>query len=68
MIVAARTSPNPYDFALVAMLGLLGLRVFEACNSTIDDLLPGPTRQQSPSDTWPKNDAYDPSARLARIK
>jgi integrase len=38
MIVAARTSPNPYDFALVAMLGLLGLRVFEACNSTIDDL------------------------------
>jgi integrase/recombinase XerD len=38
MIVAARTSPNPYDFALVAMLGLLGLRVFEACNSTVDDL------------------------------
>jgi site-specific recombinase XerD len=38
MIVAARTSHNPYDFALVAMLGLLGLRVFEACSSTIDDL------------------------------
>ena len=38
MIVAARTSTNPFDFALVAMLGLLGLRIFEACGSTIDDL------------------------------
>jgi integrase/recombinase XerD len=38
MIVAARTSTNPFDFALVAMLGLLGLRVFEACNAAIDDL------------------------------
>jgi integrase/recombinase XerD len=38
MIVAARTSTNPFDFALVAMLGLLGLRVFEACNSSIGDL------------------------------
>jgi integrase/recombinase XerD len=38
MIVAARTSANPFDFALVAMLGLLGLRVFEACDSSIDDL------------------------------
>jgi hypothetical protein len=33
MIVAARTSTNPFDFAPVAMLGLLGLRVFEACNN-----------------------------------
>jgi site-specific recombinase XerD len=38
MIVAARMSANLFDFAMVAMLGLLGLRVFEACNSTIDDL------------------------------
>ena len=38
MIVAARTSANPFDFALVAMLGLLRLRVFEACDSSIDDL------------------------------
>ncbi len=39
MIVAARTSTSLFDFALVALLGLLGLRVFEACNSTIDELL-----------------------------
>ncbi len=32
MIVAARTSTGPFDFALVAMLGVLGLRVFEVCN------------------------------------
>ncbi len=38
MIVAARTSTSLFDFALVALLGLLGLRVFEACSSTIDDL------------------------------
>jgi integrase/recombinase XerD len=38
MTVAARTSTNAFDFALVAMLGLLGLRVFEACSSTIEDL------------------------------
>jgi integrase/recombinase XerD len=30
LLTAARESPNPYDFALVAMLGLLGLRIFEA--------------------------------------
>jgi integrase/recombinase XerD len=38
MLVAARTSPNPFDFALVAMLGLLGLRIFETCAANIDDL------------------------------
>ncbi len=38
MIVASRTSINPFDFALVAMLGLLGLRIFEACAASIDDL------------------------------
>jgi integrase/recombinase XerD len=38
IITAARTSTNPNDFALVAMLGLLGLRIFEACGVTIGDL------------------------------
>ena len=30
LLTAARESANDYDFALVAMLGLLGLRIFEA--------------------------------------
>jgi site-specific recombinase XerD len=38
MLQAARLSPNPFDFALVAMLGLLGLRIFEACGADIADL------------------------------
>jgi integrase len=38
LLTAARESPNPYDFALVAMLGLLGLRIFEATGADIDDL------------------------------
>jgi len=38
MLVAARTSASQCDFALVAMLGLLGLRIFEACGSNIGDL------------------------------
>ncbi|TDC83964.1 integrase [Micromonospora sp. KC606] len=38
LITAARTSSNPNDFALVALLGLLGLRIFEACGSNIADL------------------------------
>ncbi len=38
MLTAARLSPNRNDFALVAMLGLLGLRIFEACAADIDDL------------------------------
>lgn len=29
ILAAAGQSPNRYDFALVAMLGLLGLRIFE---------------------------------------
>jgi hypothetical protein len=28
LLTTARQSANPYDFALVAMLGLLGLRIF----------------------------------------
>jgi site-specific recombinase XerD len=35
---AARTSANPNDFALVCVLGLLGLRVFEATGISVNDL------------------------------
>ena len=38
LLTAASQSPNPCDFALVAMLGLLGLRIFEATSADIVDL------------------------------
>jgi integrase/recombinase XerD len=38
LLTAARESPNPSDFALVAMLGLLGLRIFEATSADMADL------------------------------
>ena len=38
LLTAARESPDPCDFALVAMLGLLGLRIFEATSADIADL------------------------------
>jgi integrase/recombinase XerD len=38
LLTAARESPSPCDFALVAMLGLLGLRIFEATGADITDL------------------------------
>lgn len=38
MLAAARDSANRNDFALVTMLGLLGLRIFEACGTNIADL------------------------------
>ena len=38
LITTARQSSNPNDFALIAMLGLLGLRIFEACAANISDL------------------------------
>jgi len=38
LITTARQSRNRNDFALIAMLGLLGLRIFEACGANIDDL------------------------------
>jgi integrase/recombinase XerD len=38
LLAAARESPRPSDFALVAMLGLLGLRIFEATAADIADL------------------------------
>ncbi len=37
MLTAARQSANPCDFALIAMLGLLGLRIFEATSADIGD-------------------------------
>jgi integrase len=38
LLTAARQSPGQCDFALVAMLGLLGLRIFEANGADIADL------------------------------
>lgn len=38
MLNAAKNSPNVNDFALVALLGLLGLRIFEACGANVEDL------------------------------
>jgi integrase/recombinase XerD len=38
LLTAARESPSPYDFAPVAMLGLLGLQIFEATGTDIADL------------------------------
>ena len=38
MLTAIRESSDPCDFALVAMLGPLGLRIFEATSANIADL------------------------------
>ena len=38
LLTAARQSAHPCDFALVAMLGLLGLRIFEATGADIPGL------------------------------
>lgn len=38
MLSAARQSDNAFDFALVCLLGLLGLRIFETVGADIDDL------------------------------
>jgi integrase/recombinase XerD len=38
LLAAAKQSANRCDFALVTMLGLLGLRIFEATGSNIEDL------------------------------
>jgi len=38
LLTAARQSPNQYDFALVCLLGLLGLRILEATGTNIADL------------------------------
>ncbi|MCX4473055.1 hypothetical protein OOK41_22545 [Micromonospora sp. NBC_01655] len=49
LITTARMSSNPNDLALIALLGLLGLRILESCGSNIADLgrgtrPPGPAR------------------------
>jgi integrase len=38
LLTAARQSPNRHDFALACLLGLLGLRIFEATGLDIADL------------------------------
>jgi integrase/recombinase XerD len=38
LLAAARASTNLHDFALVGLLGLLGLRIFEATQADISDL------------------------------
>src|ERR1051326_6288287 len=38
LLTAAKESVNVFDFALVAMLGLLGLRIREACGADITDV------------------------------
>jgi integrase/recombinase XerD len=38
ILTAARESANQFDFAVVAMLGLLGLRIFEATGTDVTDL------------------------------
>lgn len=38
LITTARLSANPNDFALIVMLGLLGMRIFEACGANLGDL------------------------------
>ena len=38
MLNAARLSPNPNEFALICLLGLLGLRIRAATGLDIDDL------------------------------
>jgi integrase len=38
LITTARQSPHRNDFALIALLGLLGPRIFGACGASISDL------------------------------
>jgi integrase/recombinase XerD len=38
LLTAARQSSNRFDFALICLLGLLGLRIFETVGADIDDL------------------------------
>jgi integrase/recombinase XerD len=38
LLTASRESASDHDFALVAMLGLLGLRIFEATGADITDI------------------------------
>jgi hypothetical protein len=47
-------TPNPCGFALVAMLGLLGLRIFEATSAAITHVGEeyGPQERQALSHGW----------------
>jgi len=38
LITTARLSTNPNDFALIALLGLLGPRIFRSLRANVDDL------------------------------
>lgn len=38
LLTTARESDNPFDYALIALLGLLGLRIFEAAGLDVGDL------------------------------
>ena len=51
MLTAARESPSSYDFGLVAMLVLLGLRIFEATGADVADLGEG-TWPPGPEGAW----------------
>ena len=62
MLTAARDSTNPNDFALVCLLGLLGLRIFEATSMDISDLgrgarTPGRARRRQRAQDRPGPDA-----------
>ena len=57
LLTAARDSTNVFDFALVAMLGLLGLRIFEAT------WISARCRSARCSRPWARTDAA-PSARM----
>jgi integrase/recombinase XerD len=56
ILATARTSGNPFDFALVAMLGLLGLRIFEASRSEIEDFGEEHGHRGCDSLSWPRSD------------
>ncbi|HEY3262135.1 MAG TPA: hypothetical protein VGJ95_18045 [Pseudonocardiaceae bacterium] len=38
LLTVAWGSADPFDIALVCLLGLLGLRIFDACGANIGDL------------------------------
>jgi hypothetical protein len=60
-LTAARLSANHNDFTLIAMLGLLGLRIFEACGANIGDL--GEERPPCPQGSRQgRQDRLDPVA------
>ena len=60
LLTAARQSAHPCDFALVAMLGLLGLQIFEATGADIVDLAEPPA-------SWQRNPARCRSPRTPRM-